>query len=116
MIDSGNLVGDVVSEEFACQANLAGESCKKEIESATAAGKMQIIRRCYPIKLRIAGITTSFDVQPWIASGMKNAVNLGQQFLSRNGARLTFTKGQVAMSVGGGEVHLEPKGYSRLNG
>ena len=91
MIDSGNLVGDVVSEEFACQANLAGESCKKEIESATAAGKMQIIRRCDPIKLRIAGITTSFDVQPWIASGMKNAVNLGQQFLSRNGACFTFT-------------------------
>ena len=26
MIDSGNLVGDVVSEEFACQANLGGES------------------------------------------------------------------------------------------
>ena len=27
MIDSGNLVGDVVSEEFARQANLAGKPC-----------------------------------------------------------------------------------------
>ena len=48
--------------------------------------------------------------------GMKNAVNLGQQFLSRIWARLTFTEGQVTMNVGGGEVHLEPKGYSRLDG
>ena len=51
MIDSGNLVGDVVSEEFAWQANLAGEPCQKEIETAAAAGKMQIIGRCYPIRL-----------------------------------------------------------------
>ena len=51
MIDSGNLVGDVVSEEFAWQVNLAGESCQKEIETATAASKMQIIVRCYPVKL-----------------------------------------------------------------
>ena len=47
---------------------------------------------------------------------MKNAVNLGQQFLSHIGARLTFTEGKVTMNVGGGEVHLEPKGYSRLDG
>ena len=51
MIDSGNLVGDVVSEEFAWQVNLAGESCQKEIETATAASKLQIIVRCYPVKL-----------------------------------------------------------------
>ena len=67
MIDSGNLVGDVVSEEFAWQANLAGESCRKEIKTAATASKMQIIGRCYPVKLPIAGIGTSFDVQPWIA-------------------------------------------------
>ena len=47
-IDSGNLVGDVVSEDFAGQANLAGEACRKEIETAAAASKMQIIGRCYP--------------------------------------------------------------------
>ena len=64
MIDSGNLVGDVVSEEFAQQANLAGEPCRKEIETAAAASKMQIIGRCYPIKLQIAGIGTSFEIQP----------------------------------------------------
>ena len=51
MIDSSNLVGEVVSEEFARQANLAGEACQKEIETAAAAGKMQIIGRCYPIRL-----------------------------------------------------------------
>ena len=116
MIDSGNLVGDVVSEEFARQANLAGESCRKEIETAAAASKMQIIGRCYPVKLRRAGIGTSFDVQPWIVQGMKNAVNLGQQFLSRNEAQLTFTDGKVSLRLGGGEVYLEEKGYRGING
>ena len=116
MIDSGNLVGDVVSEDFAWQANLAGEACRKEIETTATASKMQIIRRCYPVKLGIAGIGTSFDIQPWIAQGMKNAVNLGQQFLSRNEAQLTFTEGKVSLRVGGGEVYLEEKGYSRIDG
>ena len=67
MIDSGNLVGDVVSEDFAWQVNLAGKACQKEIETAAAASKMQIIRRCYPVQLRIAEIGTSFEVQSWIA-------------------------------------------------
>ena len=80
MIDSSNLVGDVVSEEFTRQANLTGESCRKEIKTATTAGKMQIIGRCHPVKLRIAGIETSFEIQPWIVRGMKKVVNLGQQF------------------------------------
>ena len=71
-----------MSEEFARQANLASESCRKEIETAAAASKMQIVGRCYPVKLRIAGIGTSFDVRPWIERAMKNVVNLGQQFLS----------------------------------
>ena len=69
MIDSGNLVGDVVSEDFARQVNVAGEACRKEIETTAAASKMQIIGRCYPVQLRIAGIGTLFDVQPWIAQG-----------------------------------------------
>ena len=47
---------------------------------------------------------------------MKNMVNLGQQFLSRNGAQLTFTEGKVSLRIGGGEVYLEEKGYSRVDG
>ena len=116
MIDSGNLVGDLVSEDFARQANLAGKACRKEIETAAAVSKMQIIRRCYPVQLRIAGIGTSFDVQPWIAWGMKNTVNLGQQFLSWNAAQLTFTEGKVSLHIGRGEVYLEEKGYSQIDG
>ena len=104
IIDSGNLVGDVVSEEFARQANLAGEPCQKDIETAAAAGKMQIIGRCYPIRLRIAGIGTPFEIQPWIVRGMKNAVNLGQLFLSRHNAHLTFMEGKVSLQIGGSEV------------
>ena len=79
MIDSSNLVGDVVSEDFARQANLAGEACRKEIEIAAAASKMQIIRRCYPVQL-------------------------------------TFSKGKVSLRIGGGEVYLEEKGYSGIDG
>ena len=50
------------------------------------------------------------DVQPW------NAVNLGQLFLSRNEAQLTFTEGKVSLRIGGGEVYLEAKGYSGIDG
>ena len=49
------------------------------------------------------------DVQPW------NAVNLGQLFLSRNEAQLTFTEGKVSLRIGGGEVYLEAKVYSGID-
>ena len=76
---------------------------------------MQIIGRCYPVKLRIAGIGTPFEIQPWVVRGMKNAVNLGQLFLSRNNAHLTFSEGKVSLQIGGGKVYLEEKGYSGLD-
>ena len=47
---------------------------------------------------------------------MKNAVNLGQLFLSRNNAHLTFMEGKVSLQIGGSEVYLEEKGYSGLDG
>ena len=47
---------------------------------------------------------------------MKNAVNLGQQFLSWNAAQLTFSEGKVSLHIGGGEVYLEEKGYSGIDG
>ena len=47
---------------------------------------------------------------------MKNAVNLGQLFLSRNNAHLTFMEGKVSLQIGGGEVYLEEKGYSGIDG
>ena len=47
---------------------------------------------------------------------MKNAVNLGQQFLSRNEVQLTVTEGKVSLRIGGGEVYLEEKGYSGVDG
>ena len=47
---------------------------------------------------------------------MKNAVNLGQQFRSRNEAQLTFMEGKVSLRIGGGEVYLEEKGYSGIDG
>ena len=77
---------------------------------------MQIIGRCCLVKLRIAGIGTPFEIQPWVVRGMKNPVNLGQLFLSRNSAHLTFTEGKVSLQIGGSEVYLEEKGYSGLDG
>ena len=47
---------------------------------------------------------------------MKNAVNLGQLFLSRNNDHLTFMEGKVSLQIGGSEDYLEEKGYSGLDG
>ena len=77
---------------------------------------MQIIGRCYPVQLRIAGIGVPFEIQPWVVRGMKNAVNLGQLFLSRNNAHLTFMEGKVSLQIGGSGVYLEERGYSGLDG
>ena len=43
MIDSGNLVGDVVSEDFARQANLAGEACRNRCRREQDADNWEVL-------------------------------------------------------------------------
>ena len=77
-IDSGNLVGDIVSEEFACWVGMSGEPCRRKVETAATVRMLLIVRQCKPVSLKITGIETEFEIHPWVARGMKNPINLGR--------------------------------------
>ena len=57
MIDSGNTVGDLVSEEFAEELGLVGEpfTGKIEVPTAAAANMLQVVGQCNRLQLDSAG-------------------------------------------------------------
>ena len=58
MIDSGNTVSNLVSEEFADQLGLEGEAMSGQIEVPTAATTttLRMIRECLAVRVKLAGI------------------------------------------------------------
>ena len=67
MIDSGNMVGDLVSEEFAERLGLEGDEVKDHIAVPTAATAttVLVVKRCREITARLAGIEGEFTIRRW---------------------------------------------------
>ena len=65
MIDSGNTVGDLVSEEFAQQMGLEGDEVQDHIAvptaaTATTATTVLVVKRCQEITAKLEGIEGDF--------------------------------------------------------
>ena len=95
MIDSGNTVGDLVSEEFAERLGLEGDDIRDHIAvpTAAAATTLLVVKRCRGVTARLAGIAREFTIQPLVVRGLTHPVNLGQHFLGRHWCSLDFATG-----------------------
>ena len=65
MIDSGNTVGDLVSEELAERLGLEGNDIQDHISvpTAAAATTLLVVKRCRGVTARLAGIAGEFTIQ-----------------------------------------------------
>ena len=76
MIDSGNTVGDLVSEEFAERMGLEGDEVRDYIAVPTAATAttVLVVKRCREMAATLEGIEGEFTIRPlvgtsWAATG-----------------------------------------------
>ena len=108
MIDSGNTVSDLVSEEFADQLGLEGEAMSGQIEVPTAATAttLRMIRECLEVRVKLAGIDWKCTLRPLVVRGLTHPVNLGQHFLGCYGCSLEFTTGHTQLCIRGQSVQL----------
>ena len=51
MVDSGNLVGDLMYEVFAQDLGIESRPCSRRIDTTAAAGDVQVVGRCRPVAL-----------------------------------------------------------------
>ena len=108
MIVSGNTVGDLVSEEFAERLGLEGDDVQDHIAVPTAATAttVLVIKRCWKIAARLAGIEREFTIRPLVVRGLIYPVNLGQHFLGRHWCSLDFAAGCTQLGVWGQSLQL----------
>ena len=110
MIDSGNTVGDLVSEEFAERMGLEGEEISDQIAVPTtaAATTLLVIKKCLGVTgtARLAGVVGEFTIRPLVVRGLTHPVNLGQHFLGRHWCCLDFATGCTQLGVWGQSVQL----------
>ena len=108
MIDSGNTVGDLVSEEFAERLGLEGDDIQDHIAvpTAAAATTLLVVKKCRGVTTRLAGIAGEFTIRPLVVRGLTHPVNLGQHFLGRHWCSLDFATGCTQLGVWGQSVQL----------
>ena len=68
MIDSGNTVGDLVSEEFATRIGLEGDDVRDHIAVPTAATAttVLVVKRCQEMTAKLEGIEGEFTIRPLV--------------------------------------------------
>ena len=97
LIDSGNTVGDLVSEEFAERLGLEGKEISDQIvvPTAAAATTLLVIKKCLGVTgtARLAGVVGEFTIRPLVVRGLTQPVNLGQHFLGFIGAAWISPRG-----------------------
>ena len=124
MIDSGNTVGDLVSEEFAERLGQEGDNIQDHIAVPTAAvaTTLLVVKRCREITPRLAGIAGEFTLRPLVVRGLTHPVNLGQHFLGRHWCSLDFAAGCTQLGYGGSRCswwagwHADPRGPRKGGG
>ena len=108
MIDSGNTVGDMVSEEFTQRMGLDGDKVQDHIAVPTAATAttVRVVKRGQEITAKLEGIEGDFIMRLLVVRGLMHPVNLGQHFLGRHWCSLDFAAGYTQLGVWGQSVQL----------
>lgn len=90
MIDSGNLCGDLMSEELAKALKLKITGQPRSVGTASSKGSVTILGRVAPFRLYLEGIQEAVTVEPFVVKDLAHPLNLGQSFLRRHEVDMTF--------------------------
>ena len=110
LVDSGNLVNDLISEEFAIAARINYTPAEKKVGTAAKGGSVKIIGRSVPFKIFIENIPQAVVIHPFVVKDLSHPVNVGRNFLGRNGGRLEYTPKEGYLEINGEKVKMIRKG------
>ncbi|MBM3938854.1 MAG: retroviral-like aspartic protease, partial [Sphingomonadales bacterium] len=110
LVDSGNLVSDLISEEFAKAIGAKYDPVDRKVGTAAKGASVSIIGRCLPFKIFIENIAKAVEIQPFVVKELSHPLNVGRDFLGRHKGRLEFTPYQGFLEIGGQKTRLISKG------
>ena len=99
LIDSGNLFGDLISEEFARLLSLPLSGQAKTVGTANSEGSVTILGKTRPLKLHLEGISETVTIHPYVVKNLAHPINLGQSFLRTNNADMHFRNDGVQLKI-----------------
>ena len=109
LVDSGNLVSDLISEEFAKLARVPYEPVQKKVGTAAKGGSVNIIGKCKPFKIFIENVSKAIIIEPFILKELSHPINVGREFLGRYKGRLEFSPSQGFLEICGQKTKLIDK-------
>ena len=93
LVDSGNLVSDLISSEFADLAGLQYEPEKNKVGTAAKGGSgstSSVGKLVKPLQLHIENIATQVFLTPYVVEELSHPINVGRDFLGRYKGKLEF--------------------------
>ena len=90
LVDSDNLVGDLVSRAFADCLGLRYRPDRQPIATALTESQLMAIGECDPMQMKVAGLDRIFTVRPMVVEGLSREMNVGRDFLGQNRCTLAF--------------------------
>ena len=112
LVDSGNLYGDLISEELAKKMNLKIYGPKRKVGVAKGNVHIEILGTVRPFHMYIEGLKHPVRVCPDVARGLVHPINLGQAMLRAHDADLQFRLKDIQLKVKGQSVPLHPPNLS----
>ena len=109
LVDSGNLFGDIISEKLAKILKLKVKPCEKKAGTAMAGQAVKVIGISEPFQLLIENLSEPVTITPYIVAGLSHDLNLGEAFLRREQAQLTFEGMTVTLNIKNQGIELVPK-------
>jgi len=109
LVDSGNLVHDLISEEFAKKIGVQYRKINKKVGTAAQGGTVNIVGRSEPIRLFIENIAKPVIIEPYVVKDLSHPINVGRNFLGRYKGRLEYSLTAGYLEVNGNKTKLVVK-------
>ena len=106
IIDSGNLCGDLISEDLAKQLNLKITGNTSSVGTAASGGSVTLLGKTPPLHFYIEGIKHAITIKPSVVRNLAHHMNLGQAFLREHQADMTFRPSGIQLKVKGNTATL----------
>ena len=101
LIDSGNLFADLISEKLAKILNLSIKGKRKNVGTAATSGSVTVLGRTRAFYLYLEGIINPVKVEPYVVRDLAHPLNLGQSWLRRHQADMSFRSDGIQLKIGG---------------
>ena len=109
LVDSGNLFGDIISGKLTKALKIPYKTCTKKAGTAVSGQNVHVLGQADPFFLILEGLKDPVLINPFVIENLSHDLNLGENFLRNNSAKLNFEGTRVTLKIKGEKVELVNK-------